>query len=297
MNTSGGLCAAIAGAGLAHSLGGLAQLTDGRRIAANPAPPDTSELAAALPDVPLRRIPRYARMALLAAIRALDDAGWRQEPKMRDIALVIGTAYSGAQMSIDFMDSVIDGGPRLSSPTAFSHSVNNMGTGLLSLLLGVQGTCLTVSQFELSFAGAVSAATTLLHAQRAERVLVGAVDETDERFTRCCPQIQATGIPLTEGAVFLCLEAPNPALPTLRACWERDANAVRPAFVSGSAQNGGEKSCRHEHLYGHSPLAHALDTLLALHAVQHGTATHIDCLCTAAGSRRTALIEVRSPRS
>jgi hypothetical protein len=239
----------------------------------------------------LRRIPRYARMALLAATRALDDAGWRQESEMRDIALVIGTAYSGAQMSVDFMDSLIDDGPRLSSPTAFSHAVNNMGAGLLSLLLHVQGPCFTVSQFELSFAGAVYAATVLLHAKRARRVLVGAVDERDERFTRCCPQIAQTGIAQTEGAAFLCLEPPDPARPSLSVRWEH--NAVHPVFASGSVRDGEDSFLRHEHLYGYSPLSQALDALLALHAVRHGTTARVDCLCTAAGSGRAAVLEIR----
>ncbi|MDR0466937.1 MAG: beta-ketoacyl synthase chain length factor, partial [Deltaproteobacteria bacterium] len=149
MSGDTGLFATIAGAGLAHSVGGLAQLTDGRGISAISASADTAELAAALPGVSLRRIPHYARMALLAAVRALDDAGWRQASDLRDVALVMGTAYGSSQMSMDFMDSILDGGPRLSSPTAFSHAVNNMGGGLLSLLLNLQGPCLTVSQFEL----------------------------------------------------------------------------------------------------------------------------------------------------
>ncbi|MDR2695353.1 MAG: beta-ketoacyl synthase chain length factor [Deltaproteobacteria bacterium] len=292
MSGSGGLFAAIAGVGLAHSLGGLARLTSGDRAPETPTPPDTAELAAALPGVSLRRIPRYARMALLAALRALDDAGWRQEER-RDSALVIGTAYSGVQMSMDFMDSILDDGPRLSSPTAFSHAVNNMGAGLLSLLLHMQGPCLTVSQFELSFAGAVCAAATLLHAGRARRVLVGAVDEVDERFTRCCPQLQKTGFPQTEGAVFLCLELPDPERPALRVRWERDARVLRPLFASGCARHGEDASCRHEHLYGHGPLAQALDTLLALHAVRNGTAAQAGCLCVAANGARTALIEIR----
>ena len=296
MSAGGNFSAAIAGAGLAHNLGGFAQLAAGRGIAENPAPPDISELAVALPGVALRRIPRYARLALLAAIRALDDAGWRQVPDPGDLALVIGTAYSGVQMSLDFMDSMLDGGARLASPTAFSYAVNNMAAGLLSLLLHVQGPCLTVSQFELSFAGAVFAATAWLHAGRARRVLAGAVDETDERFTRCCPQTGKTGVPQTEGAVFLCLELPDPARPELRVRWEQGGAAPHPVFASGSAQDGGGAFFSHEQLYGHSPLAQALDTLLALHAVRQGTAARIDCLCAAQARRRAAVIEVRGPQ-
>ena len=285
---------AIAGAGLVHAHSGRSLLTAGGETLAAPAPPADDELAALLPHVSLRRIPRYARLALLAAIRALDDAGWRQAPDMRDTALVIGTAYSGAQMSMDFMDSILDGGPRLASPTAFSHAVNNMGAGLLSLLLDMQGPCLTVSQFELSFAGAVCAATALLHAGRARRALVGKVDEVDDRFTRCCPQIQKNGVAQTEGAAFLCLVLPDQTRPTLRVRWEGKADVLHPLFVSGCARSGEDGSRRHERLYGHGPLAQALDTLLALHAVLNETAARAGCLCRAAGGEHTALIEIRS---
>ena len=292
MNRHDNFPAAIAGVGLVHALGGFAQLAEGGAMPANPAPPDTAELATNLLGVSLRRIPRYARMALLAAIRALDDAGWRQEAGMQDIALVIGTAYGGAQMSMDFMDSMIDDGPRLSSPTAFSYATNNMGAGLLSLLLQLQGPCLTVSQFELSFAGAVCAAITLLYAGRAKRVLVGAVDEIDARFSRCCPQIQKTGIPQAEGAVFLCLELPHSDYPTLNIHWGKRNADQHPLFMSGTAQENEDITDWHENRYGHSPLSHALDALLALHSVRQGLAPKIDCLCTAA-SNHTATIEIR----
>ncbi|MDR0466564.1 MAG: beta-ketoacyl synthase chain length factor, partial [Deltaproteobacteria bacterium] len=283
----------IAGAGLAHSVGGLAQLTDGRGISASSASADTAELAADLPGVSLRRIPHYARMALLAAVRALDDAGWRQASDLRDVALVMGTAYGSPQMSMDFMDSILDGGPRLSSPTAFSHAVNNMGGGLLSLLLDLQGPCLTVSQFDLSFAGAAFVATTMLRAGRARRVLVGVVDEMDGRFARCCPQTQKAGIAQTEGAVFLCLEPPDPKRIQMSVRWGQNGDARHPAFVSGSALPIGDDSRRNELLYGHGPSAQALDVLLALNAIRNGTARRIDCACVAASSQRSAVIEIR----
>ena len=126
----------VAGTGLVHSLGGkdaLAAVQQGETPVFSS--PDVSSLAALLPGVSLRRIPRYARMALLAAVQALDEANWRQKEVLHNTALVFGTAYSSSQMSMDFMDSILDNGPQLSSPTAFSHAVNNMGAGLLSLLL------------------------------------------------------------------------------------------------------------------------------------------------------------------
>lgn len=282
----------VAGTGLVHSIGGkdaLAAIQQGQTPAISA--PDISSLAALLPGVSLRRIPRYARMALLACVQALDAAGWRQKEVLHRTALVFGTAYSSSQMSMDFMDSILDNGPHLSSPTAFSHAVNNMGAGLLSLLLGIEGPCFTISQFELSFVGAMSTAAALLGAGRAERVLLCAVDETDSRFSRCCPEYLSSKHPQTEGAVALCLGRKAAGAPSLRVRWGQEPEADGPVFASGAASGPGWTN--NEHLYGHGPLAHALDVMLALNMPQTARAEAVNCVCAAAASGRQALIEVR----
>ncbi|HZF61304.1 MAG TPA: beta-ketoacyl synthase chain length factor [Desulfovibrio sp.] len=282
----------VAGTGLVHSIGGkdaLAAIQRGQAPAISA--PDISPLAALLPGVSLRRIPRYARMALLACVQALDAAGWRQKELLHRTALVFGTAYSSSQMSMDFMDSILDNGPHLSSPTAFSHAVNNMGAGLLSLLLGIEGPCFTISQFELSFAGAVSTAAALLGAGRAERVLLCAVDEIDSRFSRCCPEYLSSKYPQTEGAVALCLGRQAAGASSLRVRWGQQPEAGGPVFASGAASGPGWTN--HEHLYGHGPLAQALDVMLALDIPQTTRSGAVNCVCTAAASGRQALIEVR----
>ena len=282
----------VAGTGLVHSIGGkdaLAAIQQGQAPAISA--PDISSLAALLPGVSLRRIPRYARMALLACVQALDAAGWRQKEVLHRTALVFGTAYSSSQMSMDFMDSILDNGPHLSSPTAFSHAVNNMGAGLLSLMLGIEGPCFTISQFELSFAGAVSTAAALLCAGRAERVLLCAVDETDSRSSRCCPEYLSSKHPQTEGAVARCLVRQAAGAPSLRVRWGQEPEADGPVFASGAASGPGWVT--HEHLYGHGPLAQALDVMLALNMPQTARAEAVNCVCAAAASGRQALIEVR----
>ena len=299
----------VVATGMVHSIGGkdaLATLQQGETPAFSA--PDVSSLAALLPGVSLRRIPRYARMALLAAVQALDAAGWRHKEVLHKTALVFGTAYSSSQMSMDFMDSILDNGPHLSSPTAFSHAVNNMGTGLLSLLLGIEGPCFTISQFELSFAGALSTATALLNSGRAERVLLCAVDECDSRFLHCCPQYLHSELPQTEGAVALCLVnasagAPAVAAPFVQVRWGQQPEAGSLVFASGAATGPGSESGvgpsselgwkNHEHLYGHGPLAQALDVLLALNMAQTAKTDVINCVCAAAVSGRQAIIEVR----
>ena len=310
----------VVATGMVHSIGGKDALA-AVQLGQTPvfSTPDISSLAALLPGVSLRRIPRYARMALLAAVQALDAADWRQKEVLHKTALVFGTAYSSSQMSMDFMDSILDNGPHLSSPTAFSHAVNNMGTGLLSLLLGIEGPCFTISQFELSFAGAMSTAAALLNAGRAERVLLCAVDECDNRFFHCCPQYLQGEHPLTEGAVALCLVraaapsagTPAVAAPSLQVRWGQQPEAGSPVFASGSATGAvagpgpesgaglgtglgtGAVWTNHEHLYGHGPLGQALDVMLALNLTQTGKADGINCVCAAAVSGRQAVIEVR----
>ena len=174
-------------------------------------PADLARLREIFPGPALRRIPKLVRMALLAATDALDMAHWRTPAILENTALVVGSAYGCQQMSLDFMDSILDNGPQLSSPTAFSHSVNNVLTGLVSLHLGMRGPCMNVTQFEHSFAGAVQAATALLASKRAGRVLLGMADEFDARFAHCCPAVAQAG--MAEGAVFFCLGPKGKDLP------------------------------------------------------------------------------------
>ncbi len=242
------------------------------------------------PCPPLRRIPFYARMGLLAALQALQQSSWQGEHEQGngDMGLVIGTAHSGIVMSMDFMDSMLDAEPRLSSPTAFSHAVNNMGAGLLSLLLDIRGPSETVSQFELSFAGAVHTASLLLHSGRVSRVLVGAMDEVDARFTQCCPSMTDT----VQGAVFFCLEkAPKEAS---KACMRVgfgempcvDSEHASSLLLSGAmTHNHGQNLSSY---YGQSMWAQALDVYLA---AQSTGMYH--CLCADAQHGRTACIDVQ----
>lgn len=242
---------------------GLAAREDSVAASAGPDAARLSDMAA-LPEYlrayyspaappPLRRIPPLARVGLLAALRAMEAAAWSRQPDgAADTALLIGTSFSSTAMSFDFMDSLLDQGPRLSSPTAFSHSVNNMGTGLISLMLGLRGPCQTISQFGLSFAGALHAAALTLHAERAAQALVGMLDERDPRLEACLPGLTTfpPGMP-HGGAVFLCVEAADAdyAGPSLAVQWEGTGSFTLDA-ESASPDHGG--------------LSHALDICRAL---------------------------------
>lgn len=136
----------------------------------------TDRLTAFVPAKSLRRIDHFSRLALLGAHLALEDAGPSDVPGSRT-GTVIASGYGASATTFAFLDSVIDGGDIGASPTHFSNSVHNAAAAHASILLGLTGPSLTVSQFELSAASALLSAGRWLAEGRVDRVLFGAVDE------------------------------------------------------------------------------------------------------------------------
>jgi 3-oxoacyl-[acyl-carrier-protein] synthase II len=115
---------------------------------------------------------------------------------------------------------VIDGGDPCASPTAFSSSVHNAAAANLSIIAGITGPCLTVSNFELSLHAALLSAARWLSQGRVETVLLGAVDEFGPVVGYCRDRFHGLPDPSSfdpldysrqnaipgEGAVFLVLK-------------------------------------------------------------------------------------------
>lgn len=137
---------------------------------------DTSCLEAFVPKKPLRRIDHFSQMAILGAFLAIKDAGAPSLDPERT-GLIVCSGYGASQTTFSFLDSVIDDGDACASPTLFSNSVHNAAAGHISILLKLGGPCLTVSQFEMSVPSAFLTALQWLNEGRADRVLLGAVDE------------------------------------------------------------------------------------------------------------------------
>ncbi len=287
------LSASILGQGLIHSLGSseifFSLYKD--RIKENTfvsqTSVDVSGLSNMLPGVSLRRVPKYARMGLMAALEALNNANL-PIPDVNRLGLVVGTAFSGAQMNIDFMDSILEASPQLSSPTAFSHAVNNMGAGLLSLFLNIRGGCQTITQFDLSFAGALQVALLLLASNKNDYVLLGALDENDARFIETCPQeLQRTPYPHSEGAVFFLLGKSIPNTAQISLSWHDTIPTANNIVCSGDLNKNNH--INNASFYGTSPIAQALDTALA---VYFGTEETL-CVCKEKNIEQMAAINIR----
>ena len=125
----------------------------------------------------LRRMNRFAKMAVLGGALALEDAGWEIPLKRDDIGLVIASGYGASKSTFDFLDSMIEGEGQFPSPTLFSNSVHSSAASHLSIVLELGGPCLTVSQFEMSTVSALLTACQWLWEGQVQAVLFGAVDE------------------------------------------------------------------------------------------------------------------------
>lgn len=181
---------------------------------------DTSRLNDFVDRRVLRRVDHYSKMALLGAYLALEDAGALGSDHSH-MGLIVASGYGPSKTTLSFLDTFINDGDNLSSPTFFSNSVQNAAVANISIVLNITGPGLTISQFEMSVASALVTAKNWLDQGSVNSVLFGAVDEyydvlgyfwhrfygsdaTDAHELRPFALDLQTGIP-GEGAAFFLL--------------------------------------------------------------------------------------------
>jgi len=122
----------------------------------------------------LRRMEMIAKNVLLCSFRACEQA---QVIDRSDMGISISCGTGSLENTCKFLDSIIEDGDELSSPTAFAGSVHN-ATGLtLSLFLGSHGPCVTTGQLEGSFGAAFLTAQQFLAQKMCSRVLVAVTED------------------------------------------------------------------------------------------------------------------------
>lgn len=134
------------------------------------------ELEQFFPKRTLRRVDHFAKMTLLAAGQALQDAGLLDADRSR-IGVVIATGYGALQSTFDLLDSYLDFGYSCSSPTHFSNSVHNAAAAHVAVQFNLTARSLTVTQFEMSVPSALLTAQLWLAEERVDQVLFGCIDE------------------------------------------------------------------------------------------------------------------------
>ena len=166
---------------------------------------DTSDLYEFLPKRKLRRVDHYARLALLAAGKALKDTPCGLISK-KNTGVIIASGFGALKTTFDFLDSYIEKGDRLSSPIHFSNSVHNAAGAHISICYDITGPNLTVSQFDLSFISALITAQAWLEKGSAGAVLIGTTEAYCDVLGYCMDRLaHLKGIQdcsFSESAVF-----------------------------------------------------------------------------------------------
>jgi 3-oxoacyl-[acyl-carrier-protein] synthase II len=267
----------------------------------------------------LRRMNRFAKLAVLGAALALEDAGWPIPLRREDVGLVIASGYGASKSTFDFLDSMIEGEGQFPSPTLFSNSVHSSAASHLSIVLELGGPCLTVSQFEMSPVSALLTASQWLLEDRVAAVLFGAVDELCPVLAYCYDRFFGTNAvgPLEpfawdkqtavmgEGAAFLLLtrhEKGRPARGRLdRIAWKQSRHVapLSPSHLVLGADGHvccapyyrrlsetGNSRVAYTPLYGSLPGGQAFDIALAAVAAEQGLGPELVCSikCDAPGN-------------
>lgn len=137
---------------------------------------DTAVLSQKADRRALRRIDHHTRMALLACLLALEDAGI-SEPAAESMGIIVATGYGSTCNTFDVQELCPAADVRSFSPIQFSNSVHNAAGAHIAALLRSRGPNLSINQFDLSIPMAFLTAEHWLAEGRVQRVLVGGVDD------------------------------------------------------------------------------------------------------------------------
>jgi len=134
----------------------------------------------------VRRADRFSKMAMIAALDALQDSGIVLDDKKSSLGIIVATAFGPHVTTFRFLDDILNYGDVNVSPTIFSHAVHNAATSYIALVLNSRGPTVTLTQFAFSFHQALILAQIWLHEERCEYVLVGSVDECGTVMNYIC---------------------------------------------------------------------------------------------------------------
>jgi 3-oxoacyl-[acyl-carrier-protein] synthase II len=253
----------------------------------------------------LRRVSRYSQLATLAACLALQDAGYKLPYRLDNTAVIIASGYGATSTTFSFLDDIIAQGDSLASPTHFSNSVHSSAASNITILLQIQGACLTVTQFEMSTVAALFNAWGWLREGRVDTVLVGGVDQINQVLLYCYHSFWNIEIPNEimplqydiqtaipgEGAAFMVLtrdESQEPSYGYIdELSWDNLANFTisdKATIISGA---DGHRACGLHYkrlfrsanpdkirsfstIYGSMPCGQIFDIALACLAAKHG---------------------------
>jgi 3-oxoacyl-(acyl-carrier-protein) synthase len=158
-------------------------------------------LAPWLPAAEARRMSLPSRLAVAAARMAVADSGLAAEQLAGPgTAVVVATAFGPSSFSECLLRQVLLEGPEAASPYFFTESVTNAPAAQIAIACRARGANLTLCQREAGALLAAARGAAEVASGRAERALVGAVDEISpllhallDRFGTLARRLGASG--------------------------------------------------------------------------------------------------------
>jgi 3-oxoacyl-(acyl-carrier-protein) synthase len=145
-----------------------------------------------------RRLDRSSRMAVSAARQALVDAGLGPLSDSSGTGnagasgIALGTMTAGVTTLRDFLAPTLGEGPEGASPMLFPFTVPNSPASQCSILLGLNGPNLTISEMEASGLAAIATAAGLVGDGACEVMVAGGVDEWVDEYDRAWSRMRLT---------------------------------------------------------------------------------------------------------
>lgn len=219
-----------------------------------------------------RRMSPPSKLGVAAARMAVEDAGLPGKVGGPRTTVVMSTAFGAVHFTERLLRSVMLEGPETASPSLFTETVANAAAAQIAIATQAQGPNLTVVQREAGVLIAAARGAAEVAAGRADRALVGAVEEMPpllhallDRFHALArPEVaeaemarpfdrRRNGFMAAEGAVVLVLEAEDDA---------RERGARVHARIRGAGGAFDTSAPRVGWGHGHQELAQALRQLL-----------------------------------
>ncbi len=122
----------------------------------------------------LRRLDNFTRLALLGTLLAVEDS--ERDIVGSDTGLIVASAHGATATTFAFLDSVIDDGDALASPTLFSNSVHNAAASHIAEHFAITGPTLSLTQGADSLTMALLTAGQWLASGSIDTVLCGIID-------------------------------------------------------------------------------------------------------------------------
>ena len=136
-----------------------------------------------------RRLDRSSRLAAAAALEALRDPWFRAE-RGGPVGLVLGTMTAGLEPLHAFLTTLFTEGPESVSPMLFPFTVPNAPASQCSVLFGLRGPSLTISEMEASGLAAIVTAAGLVRDGACDVIVAGGVDESVPEFDRAWERLR-----------------------------------------------------------------------------------------------------------